>query len=61
MKFIKGIKANYTIREVNDIGDYAVTISNHKTISNGTTYLVSNFDYGSLIERIENDKKMIDR
>lgn len=57
-KTIYGKKATYEIREVNNLGDYEITMTGHEMYKD-QSWLVGDFDYMSSIERIENDKKML--
>lgn len=59
MKIIEGKKATYKVEEVNNIGDYVIEINGHELYEDGQSWLVSNFDYTSSIDRVENDKKML--
>lgn len=56
-KIIYGKKATYIVEEVNDIGDYTISIKGHKMYKD-QSWMVGNFDYMSSINRIEEDKKM---
>lgn len=56
---INGKKAIYIVERINDIGDYRVTIYGHNTIKNGTSCLTGKFDYQSIIDRIEQGRKVL--
>lgn len=55
-KIIKGSKATYVIDYINDIGDFRFSVFGHESIVEGSTAMGGNFDYQSMIDRIENDK-----
>ena len=57
-KEIKGTKANYIVEDINDIGDYRISISGHE-IYKDQSWMVGNFDYMSSINRIENDESTL--
>lgn len=56
---INGKKAIYIVEQINDIGDYRVTIYRHNKIKNGTSCLTGKFDYKSIIDRIEQGRKVL--
>ena len=57
-KEIKGTRANYIVEDINDIGDYGISISGHEVYKD-QSWMVGNFDYMSSINRIENDEFML--
>ena len=57
-KIIKGKEATYTIEEINNIGDYRISIEEHP-IYKDQSWMVGNFDYMSSINRIESGKMML--
>ena len=57
-KEIKGTRANYIVEDINDIGDYRISISGHEVYKD-QSWMVGNFDYMSSINRIENDEFML--
>ena len=57
-KVIKGKKATYTVSEINDIGDYRISISGHEKFDD-QTWTVGNFNYMDSINRIESGKPML--
>ena len=57
-KEIKGTRANYIVEDINDIGDYRISISGHEVYKH-QSWMVGNFDYMSSINRIENDEFML--
>ena len=57
-KEIKGTRANYIVEDINDIGDYRISISGHEVYKE-KSQMVGNFDYMSSINRIENDEFML--
>ena len=57
-KIINGKKANYTVEDINDIGDYRITMTGHEKYKD-QSWMVGNFDYMSSINRIENDEFML--
>ena len=54
----KGTRANYIVEDINDIGDYRISISGHEVYKD-QSWMVGNFDYMSSINRIENDEFML--
>ena len=57
-KEIKGTRANYIVEDINDIGDYRISISGHEVYKD-QSWMVGNFDCMSSINRIENDEFML--
>lgn len=57
-KVITGNKATYIVEDINDIGDYRITIVGHDTYKD-QSWMVGNFNYMGAIDRIENAKLML--
>lgn len=57
-KIITGKRATYIVEEINNIGDYRITMTGHDVYKDHS-WMVGNFDYMSSINRIENDKRML--
>ena len=57
-KAINGTKANYIIEDINDIGDYRISISGHEVYKD-QSWMDGDFDYLSSFNRIENDEFML--
>lgn len=58
-KEINGYKAKYIVESINNIGDCRVTIYGHNRIKDGTSCLTGKFDYKSIIDRIEQGRKVL--
>ena len=58
-KVINGYKAKYIVESINNIGDYRVTIYGHNKIKNGTSCLSDWSNYQSIIDRIEQGRKVL--
>ena len=56
---INGKKAIYIVERINDIGDCQVTIYGHNRIKNGTSCLSDWSNYQSIIDRIEQGRKVL--
>lgn len=59
IKKIIGEKATYIVEEINNIGDYRITIYGHDTYKDGQSWMVGNFEYMESINRVEAGKKML--
>lgn len=57
-KEINGKKAKYMVEDINEIGDYRITMTGHAEYAD-QSWMVGDFDYMSSINRIENNEFML--
>lgn len=57
-KVITGKRATYIVEDINNIGDYRISMSGHEVYKD-QMWMVGNFNYMGAIDRIEHDKLML--
>ena len=59
IKEINGYKAKYIVESINNIGDCRVTIYGHNRIKDGTSCLIDETNYQTIIDRIEQGRRVL--